>query len=658
MSFARPSEARAPVVERASALRAAARAVASWDADFIVLASLLALTAVFGRPFSKIGFAPLHLFVTEGAILAAAILALRRSGVRHAVERVRSALPGWALLAFWLAGAIAAIRGLFGFGLSDVSHDIGLVEYSILVPLVVVIADTPTKAAHLIRVLSVAGLGAAFVYAILYLSSQNTIAGSINPSPAVGIYISLYALLLLARLTHRLWVRPIDIVAGAAALTLVVLTAQRSVLLAFLVVVIAIALLSPRIPSSLALTGTAFIVAVVAALGIESAGIGSPGADVGGAAQQFASARAHPNYIADDGISEVQSADVVQGDAAAGHLSRQVQTGQSFEIAHVTGLRRGQTYTVSFSVKPLSPVTTHGRVGDTSGLGWGEKSWVAAPRVEWQQVQRTLIATKPDERLVLLVDSGSSRVRLDALRLVIGITPAPGAARPTKKVRSPRHVATTTAAAKPSRVAVIPTTKKPGRVVVIPTTTSSRPIVTTVQHTFSGNGTTMDVANQQWRLAFWSYMLRAAAHQPIFGVGFGRPANFHWHGVVYDARIGDVHNDQDVTGPHNSFVNIVYRTGLLGFIPLLFLVAAAVVAALSWLRRPHESEIRAAYVGLVAIFVFVFVIANLNVALEGPYMAIFFWSLLGLLIAWPQLYPGARGNSTPSDGGPSAHVRS
>ena len=55
-------------------------------------------------------------------------------------------------------------------------------------------------------------------------------------------------------------------------------------------------------------------------------------------------------------------------------------------------------------------------------------------------------------------------------------------------------------------------------------------------------------------------MLEKTAHDPVFGVGFGRPTNFVWRGMIYYARTGDKTNSQDVTGPHNSFVNMLFRT--------------------------------------------------------------------------------------------------
>src|SRR5205807_1612836 len=73
--------------------------------------------------------------------------------------------------------------------------------------------------------------------------------------------------------------------------------------------------------------------------------------------------------------------------------------------------------------------------------------------------------------------------------------------------------------------------------------------------------------NTRWRLAYWKELLRRTAHEPAFGVGFGKPAAFTWHGVLYDARVPRGGDEFNVTDPHNSFVDILYRTGLVGFVP-------------------------------------------------------------------------------------------
>jgi hypothetical protein len=42
---------------------------------------------------------------------------------------------------------------------------------------------------------------------------------------------------------------------------------------------------------------------------------------------------------------------------------------------------------------------------------------------------------------------------------------------------------------------------------------------------------------------------------------------------------------------------------------------------------------------LASVFAFIVVVASFNVALEGPYMGTFFWTVLGLLLVVPRHWP-------------------
>ena len=155
-------------------------------------------------------------------------------------------------------------------------------------------------------------------------------------------------------------------------------------------------------------------------------------------------------------------------------------------------------------------------------------------------------------------------------------------------------------------------------------------------NTFGGD--TISGENASWRLAIWRYMVRQTLKEPFFGVGFGKPATFVWNGTRYDPRVGDTSNKFDVVAPHNSFVNLLYRTGLFGFLGLLAILAVA--ARRVW-RALHVAGARrfdrAVLVGCVAAFVFSAVIASFNVALEAPFLALIFWLYLALLLVLPGL---------------------
>jgi len=171
------------------------------------------------------------------------------------------------------------------------------------------------------------------------------------------------------------------------------------------------------------------------------------------------------------------------------------------------------------------------------------------------------------------------------------------------------------------------------------------PLAADFESTFGGSDASG--ANVSWRLAIWRHMLGKTLHDPALGVGFGHPTNFHWNGVVYDARVGDTSNSFDVVAPHNSFVNLLYRTGLLGFLALIALVAVAALRLVRALRSSLSPLERGLLIGSAAIFVFTVVMSSFNVSLEAPYMALFFWLFLGLLLTLPSLFRSPPGGEPP-----------
>jgi O-antigen ligase len=141
-------------------------------------------------------------------------------------------------------------------------------------------------------------------------------------------------------------------------------------------------------------------------------------------------------------------------------------------------------------------------------------------------------------------------------------------------------------------------------------------------------------ANARWRIAYWRWVVEESAGAPAFGVGFGRPSNFHWEGHIYDHRTGEPGRLFNVTPPHNSFLNLLYRTGLPGLLALAVLMFVAVRRLLPVTLRAHDED-RAIAVFLLAALAAITAIACFAVVLEGPYMGMFFWAVLGLILVAP-----------------------
>jgi O-antigen ligase len=756
-----------------------------WTPDLAVFALLVFLTIALGRVFSKVHVVPgKPVYVTEVGIVAIAGLALWRVGLRGVWTRVRTFVAVIPLLVFWLAGAIAALRGLHSYGVRMMQPDIGLVEYSIFVPLAAVVLDTRERVVRFLTAV-LAGTGViTVIYGFLWSYDSNSRFLQNDPQVAIALYMGVGVLLVLARLGARSPVTPVEFLLTGAALVLITLTTVRTSVLSLAVSLVVLVVLMPRsrrvLALGIAVASLAF--SVGGALLIEKA-LPSSNVDVAPVVPPVPIGK---GFVSNDAGTNFFNGTLVRADAARGHYSRQLPLFQPY-IAGVTGLRPGKTYTVVFAVKPLTGAMTSGLVGNPTGLQWGQAYWLAAPMNRWQFFRKTLRATATTEALGLEATAGQNGVLFDAVRLLPGRVPGPSGDYVQQKAVV-RHgklafddgdtsfvggtiVGSTAAHGRYSRMllkdekleitalnglqpgrrypvvfAVKPLGGKPaGGYVGDPTglhwgqaywrTTRSgkwqyfrrtltatrpsedlafvaqsggsrvlfdvlgvgsglkipaswhfrgsapsqpagpppppppiaqpkpppaaapvnpppagpAPTIPTIKsenaltHKFSSvfGGSSSSARNVQWRLAIWGFMLRKTAHDPVFGVGFGRPTNFRWRGTVYDARNISTSDPTYSTPPHNSFVNLLFRTGALGLLSLLALVGVALVRVWRVLTSPLRPFDRAMVIGSTAAFVMAAGTACFSVALEGPYMGMVFWIFLGLMLILPKLLAGS-----------------
>jgi O-Antigen ligase len=769
-----------------AALTALAQLRQKWTADLAVLSALLVLTAMFGRSFAKAGPSGHTIFITEIFLVAVVFLAVRRCGLRGSWQRVRARIPLVPLLVFWAAGAIATVRGLAGYGVGHVLHDIGLAEYSIMLPIVAVVADSRERALRLVRVLVFAGFAAAVTYLIALRVTSDASFGAQNPGSAVAIYLSLIVFVTAARLLTGVRAGIFGIVGSLLALWAMADLGARSVVPALAVGFAVLIIMLPR--HKTAAVSVAFVGAAVAIAGpwalegfpkaavivpspVVQSAVASPDfvADDGmsafsggelvtgetargrlarelqpgerltltalpglrpgrtysvefwvkpldasvlsfgtvgstlpgswggrewhvlpiarwqrfrvqlvatgpseqlvmpnygpspvlvdaisvlagtrpgpGGGLQVQQALASPSFVADDLLSAFQGGSVVRGGAAAGAYARKLRPGEQLELLALPGLRRGRTYTVEFWVKPLdASVPSGGTVGSTLPGSWGSQEWHALPTARWQRFRARLVAAHSHEQLVL-ANVGRGPVLVDALAVADRALPSavadgrvtPALANPPESSRPssrPPHVPVTARPLMPSPGAVIravppPPLPKPGLRESLP------PILVRIYDTFNPNDTSGSSANASWRVAIWGYMVRKWLHEPALGVGFGRPTNFLWGGILYDSRRGSG-SWADVTGPHNSFIDILFREGIFAILALLALVFVAARRVIATRTAAGDSRLSAALIAIAALFAFTVAISSLNVALEGPYMGIYFWTLLGLFLVVPQ----------------------
>jgi O-antigen ligase len=127
---------------------------------------------------------------------------------------------------------------------------------------------------------------------------------------------------------------------------------------------------------------------------------------------------------------------------------------------------------------------------------------------------------------------------------------------------------------------------------------------------------TSDDAFWQFRLMAWKEAWRRFEEYPPAGEGFGIPFNFE----IWD-------NDPR---PHNTFVTVLYKMGLLGFLPLFALLAYLFWL---WLRAVHRNSRNRRVSFLQTVFlaqVSLCVWGGADSMLESPYLASLFWVGMGI----------------------------
>jgi O-antigen ligase len=129
--------------------------------------------------------------------------------------------------------------------------------------------------------------------------------------------------------------------------------------------------------------------------------------------------------------------------------------------------------------------------------------------------------------------------------------------------------------------------------------------------------------NAKFRLSFWEAAMAKSVHSPIFGNGFDAfPA---------DVAPPEPGNPDPFPAPHNSFVAIAYRVGLVPMLVVLALLLNLVrLGVRASTHRPARID-RAVCAALTGIVVFAGVTSAFNVFLEAPYAGPLFWTSIGLL---------------------------
>ena len=146
------------------------------------------------------------------------------------------------------------------------------------------------------------------------------------------------------------------------------------------------------------------------------------------------------------------------------------------------------------------------------------------------------------------------------------------------------------------------------------------------------------ITNILFRLFIWRDMIADwnATKQPLWGVDFGKPFRSvsleveHW-GECEWSRDGWIE-------PHNSFLNMMYRGGMVGVVVVIVIWTALIRLMIFAFRRRAWVLIL-----LSAVLLNWLIAANFLLILEFPYTAVPFWTLAGM--AWAYAYKDHREGS-------------
>jgi O-antigen ligase len=132
-----------------------------------------------------------------------------------------------------------------------------------------------------------------------------------------------------------------------------------------------------------------------------------------------------------------------------------------------------------------------------------------------------------------------------------------------------------------------------------------------------------DDPNARFRLSFWKHALSRSIDSPFIGSGFDP--------YPPDLVPPKTSRDDPFTGPHNSFVALGYRLGIVPLLALLFLLGALLRRGFYISVHATSRQYRAICAALTAIVVYTGIASAFNVFLEAPYAGPLFWTTVGLL---------------------------
>jgi O-antigen ligase len=157
----------------------------------------------------------------------------------------------------------------------------------------------------------------------------------------------------------------------------------------------------------------------------------------------------------------------------------------------------------------------------------------------------------------------------------------------------------------------------------------------------------LDEGNINFRVLSWQYVLDNFYDHFLLGYGVGKPVMYVYQNVFYPTIDLSYFEIRDLGGnaqPHNSYLNILTRFGVLIFPIFLYAIFQPVFKFLMFINKKRVNGIEpyTRFLLLIGFLMSMYVLAFFNVVLEGPHHSFPFWLAIGMLLSFAR-----SGNFTP-----------
>lgn len=157
----------------------------------------------------------------------------------------------------------------------------------------------------------------------------------------------------------------------------------------------------------------------------------------------------------------------------------------------------------------------------------------------------------------------------------------------------------------------------------------------------------LDEGNINFRVLSWEYVLENFYDHFLLGYGVGRPVMYVYQNVFYptvDLSYFEIRDHGGNAQPHNSYLNILTRFGIMIFPIFLYAIFQPVFKFMQHIHRKKVNGLEpySRFLLLIGFMMSMYVLAFFNVVLEGPHHSFPFWLAIGMLLSF-----GRSGNFTP-----------